>query len=285
MAYNTFLSNAAQGGTGAPAGGGFGGSIATTSGIPVLNSCILAKAVSSSNCFGVVTDGGHNLCSDGSCSFSNAGSLNNVDCKLGPLGDFGGSAPTVPLMVGSPAIDAGDALVCPATDQRGRNRPYGSGCDIGAFESSPPYAMVGQVSGPHFVDEVMVSAGAAVMATTNGGAFILQGLTAGTFLLGAHHSNYVFKPTDYSVTVGPDQFGLNFKAYRWNTLAVEDHSNDIAHLIYAGTNGLSYRLMASTNLIDWFATATNTIGPDNLFEYFETGMSNDRSRYFQIVHP
>ena len=34
----------------------------------------------------------------------------------------------------SPAIDTGDPVVCPATDQRGVARPIGSGCDIGAFE-------------------------------------------------------------------------------------------------------------------------------------------------------
>jgi len=41
----------------------------------------------------------------------------------------------VPLLPGSPAIDAGDSAYCPATDQRGIARPQGAGCDIGAFES------------------------------------------------------------------------------------------------------------------------------------------------------
>jgi len=52
---------------------------------------------------------------------------------LGPLGNYGGSTQTMPLLPGSAAIDAGSG--CPATDQRGVARPQGSACDIGAFES------------------------------------------------------------------------------------------------------------------------------------------------------
>lgn len=48
--------------------------------------------------------------------------------------DNGGPTETHALLVGSPAIDAGDANYCPETDQRGVTRPQGAGCDIGAFE-------------------------------------------------------------------------------------------------------------------------------------------------------
>ena len=37
----------------------------------------------------------------------------------------------------SPAIDAGNDLACPATDQRDVARPQGSDCDIGAYEFTP----------------------------------------------------------------------------------------------------------------------------------------------------
>jgi hypothetical protein len=42
-----------------------------------------------------------------------------------------------PLYANSPAIDTGNtnAAVCPATDERGMNRPQGKGCDIGAYEA------------------------------------------------------------------------------------------------------------------------------------------------------
>ena len=45
-----------------------------------------------------------------------------------------GSPPFIPLEAGSRAIDAADGNYCLATDQRGRARPQGSGCDIGAYE-------------------------------------------------------------------------------------------------------------------------------------------------------
>ena len=38
------------------------------------------------------------------------------------------------LLPCSPAIDAGNSATCPASDQRGVARPFGPGCDIGAFE-------------------------------------------------------------------------------------------------------------------------------------------------------
>ena len=39
------------------------------------------------------------------------------------------------LLPGSPAIDAGNTALAPATDQRGYPRPAGLAADIGAFES------------------------------------------------------------------------------------------------------------------------------------------------------
>ncbi len=57
-----------------------------------------------------------------------------ADPKLGPLGNYGGSTLTVPLMPGSSAIDAGNDAACPSTDQRGVARPQGAHCDIGAYE-------------------------------------------------------------------------------------------------------------------------------------------------------
>ena len=61
-----------------------------------------------------------------------------ADPLLGTPGYYGGSMPMLPLPSGSPAIDAGDDSVCPATDQRGVARPQGSHCDIGAYEQDGP---------------------------------------------------------------------------------------------------------------------------------------------------
>jgi hypothetical protein len=93
---------------------------------------------------GIITDGGHNLDSDGSCSLDPAnGSLPNTDPLLDELRDNGGPTPTYALLPGSPAIDSADPDHCPASDQRGVPRPIdgdGDGnavCDMGAYEYDP----------------------------------------------------------------------------------------------------------------------------------------------------
>ena len=75
---------------------------------------------------------------------SSSHNLIGGDPMVGRLGDYGGSLQTVPLLPGSPAIDAGsDSLaVGPdrkplATDERGLPRIYGAHVDIGAYEYQP----------------------------------------------------------------------------------------------------------------------------------------------------
>jgi hypothetical protein len=58
-----------------------------------------------------------------------------ADAKLGTLGDHGGATQTVPLLVGSPAINAAHSSAS-ATDQRGQSRQGVP--DIGAFEYVTP---------------------------------------------------------------------------------------------------------------------------------------------------
>ena len=55
---------------------------------------------------------------------------------IGPLKKNGGPTKTHALVKGSPAIDAipSSDPACTGTDQRGKPRPHGPGCDIGAFE-------------------------------------------------------------------------------------------------------------------------------------------------------
>jgi beta-glucanase (GH16 family) len=82
-----------------------------------------------------LASGGHNLAGDGTCGLTSASDKPATDPRLGPLAANGGPTATHALLSGSPAIDAADAAVCPATDQRGVRRPQGSGCDIGAYEA------------------------------------------------------------------------------------------------------------------------------------------------------
>src|SRR5262249_37062439 len=83
----------------------------------------------------ILHSAGHNLEGGTDCSFGSPGDLQNRDPLLGALANNGGDVDTLALLGGSPAIDAGDGVGCPATDARGVARPQGSACDIGAFEA------------------------------------------------------------------------------------------------------------------------------------------------------
>src|SRR5262249_36870409 len=85
---------------------------------------------------------GQNLVQGGLTGFP---SVLSGDPLLGPLEEFLGPAPTMALMPGSPAIDAGvnsaavDASGSPlTTDERGEPRVRGAAVDLGAFESFGP---------------------------------------------------------------------------------------------------------------------------------------------------
>jgi hypothetical protein len=114
-------------------------------GSATLQNSILANGPNGGNCAGTITTNGYNLSSDNSCNFNGPGDMNNTDPKLGTLGYFGGETQTIPLLSGSPAIDAGNPSGCTdgqgnllKTDQRGMPRPDkedAGGCDMGAYES------------------------------------------------------------------------------------------------------------------------------------------------------
>ena len=115
-----------NGSNGATGGGGLNGGVCVNT--------LLATNLPGGNNSGALTDLGHNLSSDGSCAFTNGGSLNNTDPRLGPLANNGGPTLTMALLPGSPAIDAGDNVSAPSSDQRGISRPVGAFADIGAYE-------------------------------------------------------------------------------------------------------------------------------------------------------
>jgi CSLREA domain-containing protein len=95
------------------------------------------------NCAGsVTTDGGYNIEDGTTCGFTAPTSHSNMDPQLDPAGlvPNGGPTATIALLSGSPAID----VIPPGTnacgtgvttDQRGVTRPFGAGCDVGAYEA------------------------------------------------------------------------------------------------------------------------------------------------------
>lgn len=129
-----------------------GGLVLWASGVVVENAVITGNV---RDCYPglTFTSGGHNLDSDGTCSFDQPTDQQGIDPLLGPLADNGGSTLTHMPLAGSPLIDAGSNDACPATDQRGFTRPVdGTGdgqavCDIGAVEAGAGSGPTEPVSG------------------------------------------------------------------------------------------------------------------------------------------
>jgi predicted outer membrane repeat protein len=76
----------------------------------------------------------YSVLQDGCPVRTNCVNVASTDPLLGPFGDHGGPTFTVPIQVGSSAMDNGYDAICPATDQRSVARPQGAHCDIGAYE-------------------------------------------------------------------------------------------------------------------------------------------------------
>lgn len=93
-----------------------------------LRNSIVAGGGIGKDCRGEYAELSGNFSADGSCSLGFRGDVR--------LGELTGSPGRFPLLDGSPAIDAADSQYCLDTDQIGRARPQGGGCDIGAIESS-----------------------------------------------------------------------------------------------------------------------------------------------------
>ncbi|MEM7030837.1 MAG: two-component regulator propeller domain-containing protein [Chloroflexota bacterium] len=117
---------------------------------------------SEADCVGLIASEGHNLSSDTSCNWTDTSDLISDNPKLSPLKDNGGPVSTHALLVGSPAIDAGNNLTCAVGDQRSMVRPLDGDddnnaiCDIGAVE----YEAVAQLliideSTPGFYNEAL----------------------------------------------------------------------------------------------------------------------------------
>jgi hypothetical protein len=284
LIHATIAGNSTTGGAGDPAGQSLGGGIQTSGGSVTVLDTIIANSTSGGNASGLINDGGYNLSSDATCAFTAPTSLSNTNPLLGSLSTNGGPTPTMALLPGSPAIDAG-GMGFAATDQRGYLRPFGTASDIGAFESGArePYHIRGRVWGRTLVDKVSVLAGLNSTTTSNQGSYDLSGLLPATYTVTPSNANYVFVPASAQVTVGPDNEGIDFKAYRHNALSLEDVTNQTMHVVFAGGSGQSCRLLSSSNLLNWTPFTNHVIGPSSLWDLFlpiDTG-----NRYFRSVTP
>ncbi len=108
----------------------------------------LTNSLVNGDCFGNIVSNGYNIESPANtCGFDQPTDQPNVteeELDLGPLADNGGPTMTHALGPGSVAIDQIPTVDCvdaddkPLTeDQRGKTRPQGPTCDVGAFELEP----------------------------------------------------------------------------------------------------------------------------------------------------
>jgi len=189
-------------------GGGGGGIFGTGGGIYVMvGDLVLTNTIVAGNTSGSIASdifmenlpnavsGSNNLIgtggSGGLVNGVNGNQVGVTNPLLGTLGNYGGDTPTIPLLPGSPAIDAGTSGPgIPTTDQRGVSRPQGAANDIGAFEydltgsqlyvsqtslnlgtttyGTPGTSMTYTASGSNLTDNVSITAPTGVELSTDG---------------------------------------------------------------------------------------------------------------------
>lgn len=178
-------------------------------GSPVLKNVLIANS-SGGDCAleyrALNSASANNLIEDSSsaCGLSNGdgkGSIVGVTPMLGAPGNYGGSTQTIPLLPGSPAIDAGNDAFCAATpvdshDQRGVTRPKGSHCDIGAVEMDP--STFHTISGTVGVGGVTVDYGAAATSSDTDGSYSFQVYDGWSGTITPSRTGYTFTPGNRS---------------------------------------------------------------------------------------
>ncbi len=125
---NGLATNKSNGSTGGAAG-------ANIYNIGTLNfkNSILDLPGTATSAAGTITDQGNNISSDGTPTFTQTNSFDNLDPQLSVLTNNGGPTLTFALEPGSPAIYAADSTAAPSQDQRGYY--WVTAPSIGAYDS------------------------------------------------------------------------------------------------------------------------------------------------------
>jgi hypothetical protein len=215
------------------------------------------------------TDAGHNM-TTGSAAFTQSSSQTNVNPRLGPIGHYGGSTLVYPLAAGSPAINAADDAAAPAIDQRGRTRPFGAHADIGAFESSPPFFVWGQIQGYHDPSTTL-TVGTNVFAADAEGFFTLGPLPAGTNEIQLAATNSFSLPDPWVIDVQADQESNEVRGFQLHTLTyigvvTEPSTFQLGAFILAALPGEKWKIDMSLDLEAWMDVTTTTINESGLAE-------------------
>ena len=177
---------------------------------------------------------------------------------VGTLVNNGGSTPTVALLTGSPAINAGTSTGAPTTDQRGKLRPQFGGVDIGAYEQTPfdtgqtvlnvggafwylgPDAIGNDLSIYYQLPGQLATTvpGAAVrIGQANDGTVLVENLNGGVFArinstngIGIGWQLLTSVPAGDGATwfLGPDGAGNDYYIYRWAASGAPTYSDGAA---------------------------------------------------------
>jgi hypothetical protein len=275
----------ASGGKNGKAGANFGGNIANVAkkkntGFTLANS-IIGEATSGNGAYGKIVDGGYNLSADKSIKFKkNSTSLMNTNALEtgGDIADNGGPTETIALDADSLAVDripADAPFAPPSTDQRGFDRPVGSGFDVGAYELDPERAVI--LSQPADTN-VTVGSNAMFSVTVGGTApFFYQWAFNGTNILGATSASISITNAQmsnqgkYQVVVSNAFNTVTSRAAQLNVTAFTNSAPGISQEpparqdVFVGTNvTISVTVTSATPVFyQWFFTdsATLSTGP------------------------
>jgi hypothetical protein len=110
-------------------------------------------------------------------------------------------------------------------------------------------------------------------------------LPTGSYLVAPSCPEAVFVLSNRLVNLAADIVGVNFHSYRSNALFIERIAAGVAHSLFAGEAGQTYRVLLSTNLTEWLPYSTNTAQSSGLFEFYDTNDLPALPRMFQAARP
>jgi len=248
--------------------GGLGGGIYNYYGTVVLKNTLIGNndGTAGPDCYGVINSADHSLISaTASCQvLGGQGNLFNIN----PLLDTYNSAQGYyPLLLGSPAIDAGNPTTCLPTDQLGTTRPQGFACDIGAYEYDFNYSP------------------ALLLRTFNAGNLnVLPGILAcdQTDLTCVAGDNHAKKAHQYAAGT------YNFYKTNFNRKSIDNNGLEILSSVRYGTNyanafwngymmiyGDKYGFPLADDVVAHELTHGVTQYESNLFYFYQSGTINE----------